>query len=155
MLTNFHEFFVFLILMDLFAKFLYLIEWKTRRTWKLGFRIWTFSWRHTTIFEKIEKDLLGACPQFFQITVLIGLVITQNSFCLFCVLVYSPHHIVKITQNVAHEFLNFGIFHQFLSYFKIKLTCLVTLFDRKLLVFKTRQYAPFLPFLIKFCPLKL
>ena len=41
---------------------------------------------------------------------------------------------LKITQNVAFEFLNFGIFHQFLSY--LKLTCLVTLFDRKLQVFK-------------------
>ena len=37
---------------------------------------------------------------------------------------------LKITQNVAFEFLNFGIFHQ------LKLTCLVTLFDRKLQVFK-------------------
>ena len=25
-------------------------------------------------------------------------------------------HCLKITQNVAFEFLNFGIFHQFLSY---------------------------------------
>ena len=37
---------------------------------------------------------------------------------------------LKITQNVAFESFNFGIFHQFLSYFK--LTCLVTLFDRQL-----------------------
>ena len=37
---------------------------------------------------------------------------------------------LKITQNVAFEFLNFGIFHQ------LNLTCLVTLFDRKLQVFK-------------------
>ena len=29
----------------------------------------------------------------------------------------SPYsHCLKITQNVAFEFLNFGIFHQFLSY---------------------------------------
>ena len=43
-------------------------------------------------------------------------------------------HCLKITQNVTFEFFNFGIFHQFLSY--LKLTCLVTLFDRKLQVFK-------------------
>ena len=41
---------------------------------------------------------------------------------------------LKITQNVAFEFLNFGIFHQFLSY--LKLNCLVALFDCKLQVFK-------------------
>ena len=39
-------------------------------------------------------------------------------------------HCLKITQNVAFEFLNFGIFHQ------LKLTCLVTLIDRKLQIFK-------------------
>ena len=38
-------------------------------------------------------------------------------------------HCLKITQNVSYEFFNFGIFHQFLS-------CLVTLFDSKLHVFK-------------------
>ena len=27
-----------------------------------------------------------------------------------------PTHCLKITQNVAFEFFNFGIFHQFLSY---------------------------------------
>ena len=42
-------------------------------------------------------------------------------------------HCLKITQNVAFEFLKFGIFHQFFVQFK--LTCLVTLFDRKLQVF--------------------
>ena len=77
-------------------------------------------------------------------------------------------HCLKITQNVAFEFLHFGIFHQFFlnsnigtlippksfeNYSKcriwifefwhfppifvlLKLTCLVTLFDRKLQVFK-------------------
>ena len=34
-------------------------------------------------------------------------------------------HCLKITQNVAFEFLNFDIFHQFLV--QLKLTCLVTL----------------------------
>ena len=29
---------------------------------------------------------------------------------------FSKTHCLKITQNVAFEFLNFGIFHQFLSY---------------------------------------
>ena len=41
---------------------------------------------------------------------------------------------LKITQNVAFEFFDLGISHQFLSYKKV--TSLVTLFDRKLLVFK-------------------
>ena len=41
---------------------------------------------------------------------------------------------LRITQNVAFEFFNFGIFHQF--FVQLKLTCLVTLFDRKLQVFK-------------------
>ena len=36
---------------------------------------------------------------------------------------------LKITQNVAFEFLNFGIFHQFNQ---LKVSGLVTLFDRKL-----------------------
>ena len=36
----------------------------------------------------------------------------------------------------------------------LKLTCLVTLFDRKLQVFKNRQNEQFLAFLINFCPLK-
>ena len=41
---------------------------------------------------------------------------------------------LKMTQNVAFEFFNFGIFHQF--FVLLKVTCLVTLFDRKLQVFK-------------------
>ena len=48
-----------------------------------------------------------------------------------------PAHCLKIAQNVAFTFLSFGIFHQFLSYLKV--TCLVTLFDRKLQVFKNFQ----------------
>ena len=43
----------------------------------------------------------------------------------------ASSHRSKITQNVAFESLYFGIFVLFL-----KLTCLVTLFDRKLQVFK-------------------
>ena len=31
-------------------------------------------------------------------------------------LCYTPPHCLKITQNVAFEFLNVGNFHQFLSY---------------------------------------
>ena len=42
-------------------------------------------------------------------------------------------HCLKITQNVAFEFFNFGISTNFVL---LKLTCLVTLFDRKLQVFK-------------------
>ena len=40
---------------------------------------------------------------------------------------------LKINQNFALDCSIFGIFHQFLSY---KMTYLVTLFDRKLQVFK-------------------
>ena len=36
---------------------------------------------------------------------------------------------------------------------KTDLSCLVTLFDRKLQVFKNRQNGPFLAFLMYFCPL--
>ena len=36
---------------------------------------------------------------------------------------------LKITQNVPFEFLNFGIFHHFCP--TLKVTILVTLFDRK------------------------
>ena len=39
-----------------------------------------------------------------------------------------------MTQNVSFEFSNFGIF--FSIFVLLKLTCLVTLFDRKLQVFK-------------------
>ena len=35
--------------------------------------------------------------------------------CSLCSL-FTASHCLKITQNVAFEFLNFGIFHQFLSY---------------------------------------
>ena len=43
-------------------------------------------------------------------------------------------HCLKITQNVAFEFLEFWNFPPF--FVLLKLTCLVTLFDRKLQVVK-------------------
>ena len=52
------------------------------------------------------------------------------------------HLNLKITQNVAFRFLNFGIFHQltylviFVVFVILQVTCLVTLFDHKLQVFK-------------------
>ena len=55
-------------------------------------------------------------------------------------------HCLKIAQNVSFELSNFGIIHQFL-------TCLVTYFDRKLQVLKSRQNWLFLTFLLNFCPL--
>ena len=58
-------------------------------------------------------------------------------------------HCLKITQNVAFEFLTFWQFPQI--FVLLKLTCLVTLFDRKLHVFKNSPNWPFLPFLITFC----
>ena len=39
-------------------------------------------------------------------------------------------HCLKITQNVAFECFNFGIFRTI--FVLLKVTCLVTLFDRKL-----------------------
>ena len=55
---------------------------------------------------------------------------------------------LKITQNVAFEFWHFPpIFVQ------LKLTCLVTLFDRKFS--KTRQIEHFWAFLMNFCTLKM
>ena len=44
-------------------------------------------------------------------------------------------HCLKITQNVAFKIFSFVTFHQF--FVLLKLTCLVTLFDGKLQVFKT------------------
>ena len=49
----------------------------------------------------------------------------QNCCFRFC----NQPQCLKINQNVAFEFSNFGIFHQ-------KVTCLVSLFDSKLLLFK-------------------
>ena len=59
---------------------------------------------------------------------------------------------LKITQNIEVEFIDFGNFHQVLS-FK-KLTCLAILFDHKLQVFKTRQIDHFWYFKMNFCPLQ-
>ena len=51
---------------------------------------------------------------------------------LFCTRFFSlPPHCLKITQNVAFEFWHFQPI-----FVLLKLTCLVTLFDRKLQVFK-------------------
>ena len=46
------------------------------------------------------------------------------------------------------------IFKQCAIFVLLKVTCLVTLFDRKLQISKTRHNEPFLAFLINFCPLK-
>ena len=48
---------------------------------------------------------------------------------------------LKITRNVTFEFFNFGTFQRFLSYLKV--TCLVTLFDRKLLFLKPGHFGHF------------
>ena len=52
--------------------------------------------------------LLRPCISFFRATKSIKF--TKIKF------VSQLSHCLKITQNVAFEFLNFGIFHQFLSY---------------------------------------
>ena len=63
-------------------------------------------------------------------------------------------HCLKITQNVALDFFLILAFSTF--FVLLKLTCLVTLFDRKLQGFlKTRQNGSFLAFFISFCPLKM
>ena len=56
-------------------------------------------------------------------------------------------HCLKITQNVAFEFWHFPPI-----FVLLKLIGLVTLFDRKLQLFKN---SPFLAFLIYSCPLKM
>ena len=57
------------------------------------------------------------------------------------------------TQNVAFEFFNFGIF---LPIFVLsELTCLVTLFDRKLQVFEKSPKWTFFGIFKEFCPLKM
>ena len=59
---------------------------------------------------------------------------------------------LKITQNVAFEFNEFWHFPPI--FVMLKLTCLVTLFDRKLqFLKKPRQNGKFFAFLINFCPL--
>ena len=62
---------------------------------------------------------------------------------------YSKNHNVWKLLKMSHlEFsTNF--------YVLIKVTCLVTLFDLKFQVSKTRQNWPFLAFLMNFCPLKM
>ena len=66
----------------------------------------------------------------------------------------SVSHCLKITHNVAFEFLNFGIFHQFFVLFKS--TYLVTLFDRKLQVFKNSPiWTIYKKIKNNFCPLKM
>ena len=53
----------------------------------------------------------------------------SNKTCRFLKKISYTVTVFKIIQNVAFQFFNFGIFHQFLS-------CLETLFDRKLEIFK-------------------
>ena len=55
----------------------------------------------------------------------------MNFFCLSTVQASSSAHCLKITQNVAFEFWHFPPI-----FVLLKLTCLVTLFDRKLQIFK-------------------
>ena len=69
---------------------------------------------------------------------------------LFCTRFFSlPPHCLKFTQNVAFDFFKFWHFQPI--FVLLKLTCLVTLFDRKRHLFKI----PFLVSLINFCPLKM
>ena len=66
---------------------------------------------------------------------------------------YSTTQCLKITQNVAFELLAFWHFPPI--FVLLKLAYLVTLFDRKLQVFKNSPKRPFSAFLINFCPLKM
>ena len=55
----------------------------------------------------------------------------------------------KITLKLSH--LNFHFWHFSLTFFLLKLTCLVTLFDSKLQVLKTRQTGPLFCFVHSKC----
>ena len=75
---------------------------------------------HTTVLEKSKKSHLNiehACHQVF-----------------FCTAFNFEAHCLKNTQNISFELFIFGIFHQF--FVLSKMTCLVTLFDHKLHIFK-------------------
>ena len=61
-------------------------------------------------------------------------------------------HSLKLTQNVAFEFFHINIFPSIFVLFR--LTSLVTLFDRKLWVFKNSPNLLFLAFLLTFVQLK-
>ena len=77
----------------------------------------------------------------------------------------SLSHPLKMTKIVSYEVLpktdasktnqidHFGIFHKLLS--NLQLTCLVTLFDRKLQIFQKLAKLTILAFPMNFCPIKL
>ena len=66
---------------------------------------------------------------------------------------YRSPHCLKITQNVAFEFLK--VWHFPPIFVILKLTCLVTLFDRKLQVFKNSPKWTIFGILINLYPLKM
>ena len=88
----------------------------------------------------LPVSLVQNLPQFFIFY-----------FLFFCVCFLTSARCLKITQNVAFEFWPFSSI-----FVLLKLTCLVTLFDRKLQVFKNSPKWTFcFAFLISFCPLKM
>ena len=61
----------------------------------------------------------------------------KSTISYFCTSQIMSHIVWKSSKNVSFEFLKFGIFHQ------LKLTCLVTLFDAKLQLFKNSSNETF------------
>ena len=112
------------------------LEYKIICIWKKNRERLTFLWKnHYSCRSKLRKKRLGLDPDllknFFQAFQELGtwVVINGNSFhkVLEAQLKFTKSwsfqetdkevaHCLKITQNVAFEFLNFGIFHQFLYY---------------------------------------
>ena len=78
-------------------------------------------------------------------------VFSNSWFCLWSLLhsslVSTMSQCLKITKNVAFQFLNFDIFNQFLSG--------NTIWPQASSFQKTRQNGPFLAFSMKFCLLKM
>ena len=106
-------------------------------------------WLLKTFFSNAKCILAQSANTLLEYRVLkheLALFVTSSCFGYFVPKVAT---LAMATQNVAFEFLNFGIFHQFL-------TCLVTLFDCKLQVLqKLAKIDHFWPFFINFCPLKM
>ena len=113
--------------------------------------------------DKSSRQQTQIAPDCVFLLLLLLLFYTSHSIIFFTfyqedivlsIIKINQTHCLKITQNAVLEFLNFGIFHQF--FVLLKLTCLVTLFDHKLQVFKNLpKLYHFLAFFINFCPFKM
>ena len=101
-----------------------------------------------TIEARTKLCLSYFYGKHFQITFPSNFEILARKFKVKLVRIHSQYS--KITQNVAFEFFNFWRFPPI--FVLLKMTCLVTLFDRKLQVFqKLAKMDYFLAFLMNFC----